>query len=127
MYDYCKRRQDDKMVNDRIYELAKQVGLIEFETIHDSMAVTPNIESVVKAKRFAELIVRECLNMCADSDAALQRIKDRETSPDSEYVRYGAADYEWAAAYGKQIDHYESIADKSTNAGDKIREHFGVE
>jgi hypothetical protein len=77
-------------------------------------------------KKFAELIVSECLNMCADSDAALQRIKDRETSPDSGYVRYGAADYEWAAAYGKQIDHYESIADKSTNAGDKIREHFGV-
>lgn len=78
-------------------------------------------------ERFAELIVRECLNMCADSDAALQRIRDRETSPDSEYVRYGAADYEYAAAYGKQIDHYESIADKATYAGDKIREHFGVE
>jgi hypothetical protein len=78
-------------------------------------------------EKFAELIVSECLNMCADSDAALQRIKDRETSPDSEYVRYGAADYEYAAAYVKQIDHYESIADKSTNAGDKIREHFGVE
>jgi hypothetical protein len=77
--------------------------------------------------KFAELIVRECLNMCADSDAALQRIKDRETSPDSEYVRYGAADYEYAAAYGKQIDHYESIADKATYAGDKIRDYFGVE
>ena len=77
--------------------------------------------------KFAELIVKECLNMCADSDAALQRIRDRETSPDSEYVRYGAADYEYAAAYGKQIDHYESIADKATYAGDKIREHFGVE
>ena len=81
----------------------------------------------VRDLKFAELIVKECLNMCADSDAALQRIRDRETSPDSEYVRYGAADYEYAAAYGKQIDHYESIADKATYAGDKIREHFGVE
>lgn len=78
-------------------------------------------------KKFAELIIRECLNMCADGDAALQRIRDRENSPDSEYVRYGAADYEYAVAYSKQIDHYESIADKSTHAGDKIREHFGVE
>jgi hypothetical protein len=85
------------------------------------------LEDWLNVEKFAELIVKECLNMCADSDAALQRIRDRETSPDSEYVRYGAADYEYAAAYGKQIDHYESIADKATYAGDKIREHFGVE
>jgi hypothetical protein len=108
-------------MNEQLLELAKQAGLKkdhgnDREYIGD-----------FDWREFAELIVRECLNMCADSDAALQRIKDRETSPDSEYVRYGAADYEWAAAYGKQIDHYESIADKSTNAGDKIREHFGVE
>ena len=113
-------------MNERIFELAKQADLIQWDTLL-SGARTPDHESVVKAKKFAELIVKECLNMCADSDAALQRIRDRETSPDSEYVRYGAADYEYAAAYGKQIDHYESIADKATYAGDKIREHFGVE
>lgn len=48
------------MVNDKIYELAKQVGLIEFESIPGSAAVTPDYESVVKAKKFAELIVKEC-------------------------------------------------------------------
>ena len=110
-------------MNERIRELALQAGCDWWE----GRAQRDMTRCDTELQKFAELIVRECLNMCADSDAALQRIKDRETSPDSEYVRYGAADYEWAAAYGKQIDHYESIADKSTNAGDKIREHFGVE
>jgi hypothetical protein len=113
-------------MNERIKELEKQAWEFVDKTWNWANANNPSQATLFKTK-FAELIVGECLNMCADSDAALQRIKDREPSPDSEYVRYGAADYEWAAAYGKQIDHYESIADKSTNAGDKIREHFGVE
>lgn len=50
------------MMNNKIYELACQAGLITFESIHDSMAVTPSIESVSKARKFAELIVRECLS-----------------------------------------------------------------
>jgi hypothetical protein len=108
-------------MNERLKELAEQAGY-SWHNQFSGPILSPNA-----IEKFAELIVSECLNMCADSDAALQRIKDRETSPDSEYVRYGAADYEYAAAYVKQIDHYESIADKSTNAGDKIREHFGVE
>ena len=53
-------------MNNKIYELAKQAGLIEFETIPGSNAVTPDYESVVKAKKFAELIVRECVQVCAD-------------------------------------------------------------
>jgi hypothetical protein len=110
-------------MNERVRKLALQA---EVKWLHQEDVIYSTM-TLEQFEKFAELIVRECLNMCADSDAALQRIKDRETSPDSEYVRYGAADYEWAAAYGKQIDHYESIADKSTNAGDKIREHFGVE
>jgi hypothetical protein len=111
-------------MNERIRELAEQSQFddLAFDKWGDAYDVKR-----LDPEKFAELIVRECLNMCADSDAALQRIKDRETSPDSEYVRYGAADYEWAAAYGKQIDHYESIADKATYAGDKIRDYFGVE
>ena len=43
----------------KIYDLATQAGLITFESIHDSMAVTPSIESVVKARKFAELIIKE--------------------------------------------------------------------
>jgi hypothetical protein len=117
-------------MNERIRELAEQAWkeILDETSIDGDISTMFSSDEVVEFEtKFAELIVAECLNMCADSDAALQRIKDREPSPDSEYVRYGAADYEWAAAYGKQIDHYESIADRSTNAGDKIREHFGVE
>jgi hypothetical protein len=43
----------------KIYDLATQAGLITFESIHDSMAVTPSIESVAKARKFAELIIKE--------------------------------------------------------------------
>ena len=48
-------------MNDRIYDLAKEAGLIEFETLSWNPDVqSPNPESVVKARKFAELIVREC-------------------------------------------------------------------
>lgn len=47
-------------MNDKIYEFATRAGLITFESIHDSMAVTPSIESVAKARKFAEMIIREC-------------------------------------------------------------------
>lgn len=51
------------MVNDKIYELAKQADLIEFDSIPGSKAVTPNYESIVKARKFAELIIRECIDI----------------------------------------------------------------
>ena len=47
----------------RIYELAKEAGLIEFDAIPGSNAVTPNYASVVKSQKFAELIVRECVEI----------------------------------------------------------------
>ena len=53
-------------MNDKIYEFATRAGLITFESIHDSMAVTPSIESVAKARKFAEMIVRECLSEVVD-------------------------------------------------------------
>jgi hypothetical protein len=46
-------------MNERIFELAKQADLIQWDTL-SSGAKTPDHESVVKAKKFAELIVREC-------------------------------------------------------------------
>jgi hypothetical protein len=46
-------------MNERIFELAKQADLIQWDTL-PSGARTPDYESVVKAKKFAELIVREC-------------------------------------------------------------------
>ena len=46
-------------MNERIFELAKQADLIQWDTL-PSGAKTPDHESVVKAKKFAELIVKEC-------------------------------------------------------------------
>jgi hypothetical protein len=46
-------------MNERIFELAKEADLIQWDTL-PSGARTPDHESVVKAKKFAELIVREC-------------------------------------------------------------------
>jgi len=46
-------------MNERIFELAKEADLIQWDTL-PSGARTPDHESVVKAKKFAELIVQEC-------------------------------------------------------------------
>jgi hypothetical protein len=46
-------------MNERIFELAKQADLIQWDTL-PSGAKTPDHESVVKAKKFAEFIVKEC-------------------------------------------------------------------
>jgi hypothetical protein len=50
-------------MNELIFELAKQADLIQWDTL-PSGARTPDYESVVKAKKFAELIVRECIAQC---------------------------------------------------------------
>jgi hypothetical protein len=53
-------------MNDKIYEFATRADLITFESIHDSMAVAPSIESVGKVRKFAEMIVRECATLAYD-------------------------------------------------------------
>lgn len=50
-------------MNERIFELAKQADLIQWDTL-PSGARTPDHESVVKARKFAKLIVRECIAQC---------------------------------------------------------------
>lgn len=52
-------KRGEIQLNKRIEELAKQADLIQWDTL-PSGARTPDHESVVKAKKFAELIVREC-------------------------------------------------------------------
>jgi hypothetical protein len=47
-------------MNERIFKLAKQADIIQWDTLPWSGARTPDHESVVKAKKFAELIVKEC-------------------------------------------------------------------
>jgi hypothetical protein len=49
-------------MNERIFELAKQADLIQWDSL-PSGARTPDHESVVKARKFAELIVRECAEL----------------------------------------------------------------
>jgi hypothetical protein len=58
------------MMNERIFELAKQADLIQWDTL-PSGARTPDYESVVKAKKFAELIVREMCQVI-NADCELQ-------------------------------------------------------
>ena len=48
-------------MNERIFELAKQADIIHWDSL-PSGARTPDHESVVKAKKFAELIVKECID-----------------------------------------------------------------
>ena len=49
----------------RIFDLAKEVGLIEFEPLSWNPELqSPNPESAAKAYKFAELIVRECVEVC---------------------------------------------------------------
>jgi hypothetical protein len=50
-------------MNERIFELAKQADLIQWDTL-SSGARTPDHASVVKARKFAELIIKECIAQC---------------------------------------------------------------
>jgi len=46
-------------MNERIFELAKEADLIQWDTLPSGVR-SPDHESVVKAKKFAELIVLKC-------------------------------------------------------------------
>jgi hypothetical protein len=54
-------------MNERIFELAKQADLIQWDSL-PSGAKTPDHESVAKAKKFAELIVQECLKIAKNRE-----------------------------------------------------------
>ena len=94
-------------MNERIFELAKQADLIQWDTL-SSGARTPDHESVVKARKFAELIVKECLSMCDETQAVYY--KHRLASLNfTDKNRYAAG---------------ETAADTIYT---KIKLHFGVE
>jgi hypothetical protein len=72
----------DSKMNERIFELAKQADLIQWDTL-SSGAKTPDHASVVKARKFAELIVAECLMKAIGAkirgesiDTLIQNIKE---------------------------------------------------
>ena len=82
-----------------ILDLAKEVGLIEFEPLSWNPDVqSPNPESVVKAYKFAELIVKECVEVC-----------NRQAKHYAETSNHGSA---------------VSVADV---LGRMIKMHFGIE
>ena len=57
-------------MNERIFELAKQADLIQWDTL-PSGARTPDHESVVKARKFAELIVQECIGIVEKNESEI--------------------------------------------------------
>ena len=59
------------MMNNKIFELAKQADLIQWDTL-PSGARTPDHESVAKAMKFAELIVQECVYVLGENISPLQ-------------------------------------------------------
>jgi hypothetical protein len=60
---------NERLGNNKIYLLAKEAGLIEFEQLDwNSELVSPTYESVAKSRKFAELIVRRCINIACEYD-----------------------------------------------------------
>jgi hypothetical protein len=86
-------------MNNRIFELAKQVELIQWDKL-PSGAITPDYESVVKAKRFAELIVKECIDLA---------VKEEE--------RYDSLSSVHAAYCSMSMTNFQEV----------LKKHFGVE
>ena len=97
------------MVNDKIYELAKQADMIEFESIPGSTAVTPNHESIVKARKFAVLLIEECAARCEEVAT------DADTISKSTFV----------TEVGRML--HEGMWGGAKNCAVGIRQHFGVE
>ena len=55
---------NERIGNSKTYALAKEAGLIEFEQFAWNPELgSPTYESVAKARKFAELIVKECANV----------------------------------------------------------------
>ena len=80
-------------MNERIFELAKQADLIQWDTL-PSGARTPDHERGVKAKKFAELIVRDCMNQVREQ--YLPVLEDEVMMKDTHwdgYVQCGVDSY----------------------------------
>lgn len=55
---------NERIGDNKIYTLAKEAGLIEFEQFPWNPELrSPTYESVTKAHKFAELIIRECTDI----------------------------------------------------------------
>jgi hypothetical protein len=74
-------------MNKRSFELAKQADLIQWDTL-PSGAKTPDHESVVKTKKFAELIVKECASIYDKIDNGNKHL-DTDHYPEAIYKHFG--------------------------------------
>jgi hypothetical protein len=93
-------------MNERIFELAKQADLIQWDTL-SSGARTPDHESVVKARKFAELIVNECIGIL---ETEIELVKGYKSTACNNF------DVMW---HEGKIIHFTKLIEKS-------KEHFGV-
>jgi hypothetical protein len=94
-------------MNELIQQLAVKAKLMAEEDINRQISY--NTELKAFAEKFAELIVRECLQQC-------ERIRDDAyTQKKSEYLTES----------GRLI--YEGVFGGATNCGFAIQQHFGVE
>ena len=100
---------NERIGNSKIYALAKEAGLIEFEQFAWNPELgSPTYESVAKARKFAELIVKECAQILFDESERLIELSSKEANP------------KLAEAY--ESCHYQCIDDITL-----IEKHFGVE
>ena len=93
-------------MNERIFELAKQADLIQWDSL-PSGARTPDHESVVKAKKFAELLIRECVNKQLSLAANYEATAEGYEPAFPEFV--------------------EGTVNGLKEGAELIRQHFGVE
>ena len=90
---------------ERIFELAKQADLIQWDSL-PSGARTPDHESVFKARKFAELLIRECVGVV---NANMDDILDQPV--------FNPTDEIWNRARVEEL----------VRVALHIKKHFGVE
>lgn len=96
-------------MNERIFELAKQADLIHWDTL-PSGARTPDHESVVKARKFAELILSECIQYLNNEVDRLHKYRDSLPS--------------WDENMKCECD---LIIEKCMDNVQGLKEHFGID
>lgn len=99
---------NERLANNKIYLLAKEAGLIEFEQLDwNPELVSPTYESVAKSRKFAELIVQECMTLMNNERDYYSKPGSYE--PESYYIQCAAKE------------------DAFDEAAILIKHHFGVD
>ena len=93
-------------MNEKIRELAEQAGFI----VDNNKIITMKQDNTIEFEKFAELIVRECVDIC--NQAVLQNQDTLSKLGDDELAE-------------KMITH--GAITQAQKLGEGIKEHFGVE